>query len=62
MSSSAIQSISHNKYYNWLIRNLFSSWANTILTIIAHFYLSGWKFLFELGFLQLILDTIFKEN
>ena len=35
MSTSAIQNISHNKYYNWLIRNLFSSWVNTILTIIA---------------------------
>mgnify|MGYP000393460539 CR=1 FL=1 len=35
MSSTAIQNISHNKYYNWLIRNLFSSWVNTLLTIIA---------------------------
>ena len=35
MSTSAIQNISHNKYYNWLIKNLFSSWVNTILTIIA---------------------------
>ena len=35
MSTSAIQNISHNKYYNWLVRNLFSSWVNTLLTIIA---------------------------
>jgi len=35
MSTSAIQNISHNKFFNWLVRNLFSSWVNTLLTIIA---------------------------
>ena len=35
MSASLTQNLSHNKYYNWLIRNLFSSWTNTILTLIA---------------------------
>ena len=39
MSTSAIQNISHNKYYNWLIRNLFSSWVNTLLTIFALFFI-----------------------
>ena len=35
MSTSATQNLFHNRYYNWLVRNLFSSWVNTLLTIIA---------------------------
>ena len=35
MSSTTILIISRSKYYNWLVKNLFSSWVNTILTAIA---------------------------
>ena len=59
MSSSAIQNISHNKYYNWLVRNLFSSWINTILTIIALI------FVYQVGSFFLnwaIFDADFRYN
>ena len=29
------QNFSRNKYFNWAVKNLFSSWVNTIMTIIA---------------------------
>ena len=32
-------SMMHNKYYNWIQKNLFSSWINSILTIIALVFL-----------------------
>ena len=35
MTSAGIQTISRNKYYNWIIKNLFSSWINSLMTIIA---------------------------
>ena len=70
MSSLSINSFTHKKYYNWVIRNLFSSWINSIFTIIALIFLYkvgsfflNWAF-FEADFRynfqgDLILDRTF---
>ena len=39
MRSLALNDLSHNKYYNWIVRNFFSTWLNTFLTIIALIFL-----------------------
>jgi len=59
MSSTTIQIISRSKYYNWLVKNLFSSWVNTILTIIALI------FVYQVGSFFLnwaIFDADFRYN
>ena len=43
MTSLGIQNIPRNKYYNWIIKNLFSSWTNSLITIVALI------FLYEIG-------------
>lgn len=39
MRSLALNDLSHHKYYNWIVRNFFSTWLNTFLTIIALIFL-----------------------
>ena len=39
MTSLGIQNIPRNKYYNWIIKNLFSSWTNSLITIVALIFL-----------------------
>ncbi len=39
MSNTTFQTIQHSKQYNWLVKNLFSSWVNTLMTIIAAIFL-----------------------
>ena len=59
MSSTTIQIISRSKYYNWLVKNLFSSWVNTILTVIALI------FVYQVGSFFLnwaIFDADFRYN
>ena len=59
MSSTTIEIISRSKYYNWLVKNLFSSWVNTILTVIALI------FVYQVGSFFLnwaIFDADFRYN
>ena len=54
-----IQSLSRNKFYNWVYKNLFSSWVNTIMTIIAVI------FVYEIGTFFLnwaIFSADFRTN
>ena len=54
-----IQSLSRNKFYNWVYKNLFSSWVNTIMTIIAVI------FVYEIGTFFLnwaIFNADFRTN
>ena len=39
MSLNSLESFTHNKYYNWVIKNLFSSWVNSLFTVIAIIFL-----------------------
>ena len=59
MSTSIVNNLSHNKYYNWIIKNLFSSWVNSIFTIIALI------FIYEVGSFFLnwaIFEADFRYN
>ena len=59
MTSAGIQTISRNKYYNWIIKNLFSSWINSLMTIIALI------FVYEVGTFFLnwaIFEADFRTN
>ena len=54
-----ILSLSRNKFYNWVYKNLFSSWVNTIMTIIAVI------FVYEIGTFFLnwaIFSADFRTN
>ena len=35
MTTISNQSLMRNKYYNWIIKNLFSSWVNSLMTVVA---------------------------
>ena len=35
MTTFSNQSLMRNKYYNWIIKNLFSSWVNSLMTVVA---------------------------
>jgi general L-amino acid transport system permease protein len=35
MTTFSNQSLMRNKYYNWTIKNLFSSWVNSLMTVVA---------------------------
>ena len=53
------QNFSRNKYFNWAVKNLFSSWVNTIMTIIAVI------FVYEIGSFFLnwsIFSADFRTN
>ena len=53
------QNFSRNKYFNWAVKNLFSSWVNTIMTIIAII------FVYEIGSFFLnwsIFSADFRTN
>ena len=51
--------LSHNRYYNWIVKNLFSSWVNSIFIIIAII------FIYEVGSFFLnwaIFEADFRYN
>ena len=53
------QNLSRNRYFNWAVKNLFSSWVNTIMTIIAAI------FVYEIGSFFLnwsIFSADFRTN
>ena len=59
MTSTGTQTISRNKYYNWIIKNLFSTWINSLMTIIALI------FVYEVGTFFLnraIFEADFRTN
>ena len=59
MTNPRTQAISHNKYYNWIIKNLFSSWVNSLITIVSLI------FIYEIGSLFLnwaIFAADFRVN
>ena len=35
MTTFSNQSLMRNKYYNWIIKNFFSSWVNSLMTVVA---------------------------
>ena len=57
------QNFSRNKYFNWAVKNLFSSWVNTIMTIIAIIFVYEiGSFFLNWSILVQILGLIFKEK
>ena len=59
MSTTLTSNFIHNKYYKWIVKNLFSSWVNSILTIIALI------FVYEVGSFFLnwaIFEADFRTN